>query len=46
MSVSDKTGLADFAKGVAEAGYKLLASGGTAEVLKAANLQVSVYVKC
>jgi phosphoribosylaminoimidazolecarboxamide formyltransferase/IMP cyclohydrolase len=40
LSVSDKRGLADFARGLAEMGVALLASGGTAKVLRDAGLQV------
>lgn len=34
ISVSDKTGLLDLAKNLVEAGFKLLASGGTASFIK------------
>ena len=34
LSVSDKTGLVDFAKGLAVLGWTLLASGGTAKALR------------
>ncbi|CAH1720774.1 bifunctional purine biosynthesis protein ATIC [Aphis gossypii] len=34
ISVSDKTGLLDLAKSLVEAGFKLLASGGTASFIK------------
>jgi phosphoribosylaminoimidazolecarboxamide formyltransferase/IMP cyclohydrolase len=40
LSVSDKTGLVDFAKGLADLGVELVASGGTAEALRAAGLEV------
>jgi len=40
LSVSDKTGLESFARGLAELGVKLLASGGTAELLKKSGLPV------
>ena len=40
LSVSDKTGLADFAKGLAELGIALISTGGTASTLKAAGLNV------
>src|SRR6476659_6223962 len=33
LSVSDKTGLADFAKGLAEMGVEILSTGGTAKFL-------------
>ena len=35
LSVSDKTGLVPFAKGLAELGIELVASGGTARALRA-----------
>lgn len=34
ISVSDKTGLLDLSKSLVEAGFKLLASGGTASFIK------------
>ncbi len=40
LSVSDKTGLVDFARGLAELGVELVASGGTARVLREAGLEV------
>ena len=40
LSVSDKTGLVEFARGLAELGVELVASGGTAEALRAAGLDV------
>ncbi|MGI9589903.1 MAG: bifunctional phosphoribosylaminoimidazolecarboxamide formyltransferase/IMP cyclohydrolase, partial [Myxococcota bacterium] len=40
LSVSDKTGLVDFARGLAELGVELVASGGTARVLQDAGLPV------
>ena len=40
LSVSDKTGLVDFAKGLAELGVELVASGGTAKALRDAGLDV------
>lgn len=41
LSVSDKTGVVDLAKGLAAAGLSLVASGGTATKLREAGLQVS-----
>ena len=41
FSLSDKTGLIEFATGLWEAGWDLLASGGTAEVLRKAGLPVT-----
>jgi phosphoribosylaminoimidazolecarboxamide formyltransferase/IMP cyclohydrolase len=40
LSVSDKTGLLPFARGLAALGIELVASGGTAEALRAAGLAV------
>jgi phosphoribosylaminoimidazolecarboxamide formyltransferase/IMP cyclohydrolase len=40
ISVSDKTGLADFARGLAARGYDLVSTGGTAKVLLDAGLPV------
>src|SRR5690242_21629121 len=41
LSVSDKTGLVDFAKGLAAHGTMLISTGGTAKALRDAGLQVS-----
>jgi phosphoribosylaminoimidazolecarboxamide formyltransferase/IMP cyclohydrolase len=41
LSVYDKTGLAEFAAGLAELGFELIASGGTARTLCAAGLPVT-----
>ena len=40
LSVSDKTGLADFARGLADLGVEIIASGGTAKALAAASVPV------
>lgn len=40
LSVSDKTGLVDFSRGLAELGIELVASGGTAGALREAGLRV------
>jgi phosphoribosylaminoimidazolecarboxamide formyltransferase/IMP cyclohydrolase len=40
ISVSDKTGIADFAKGLAELGVEILSTGGTAQALRDAGLTV------
>ncbi|MGB3315230.1 MAG: bifunctional phosphoribosylaminoimidazolecarboxamide formyltransferase/IMP cyclohydrolase [Albidovulum sp.] len=40
ISVSDKTGLLDFAKGLAERGGELLSTGGTSAMLREAGLTV------
>jgi phosphoribosylaminoimidazolecarboxamide formyltransferase / IMP cyclohydrolase len=41
LSVSDKTGLVDFARGLAALGVKLLSTGGTAKALSDAGLAVT-----
>ncbi len=41
ISVSDKTGLIDFAKGLAAHGVQLLSTGGTASERRAAGLSVT-----
>ncbi|MBN1201356.1 MAG: bifunctional phosphoribosylaminoimidazolecarboxamide formyltransferase/IMP cyclohydrolase [Anaerolineae bacterium] len=41
LSVYDKSGLEEFAQGLVELGWDLVASGGTARVLEAAELQVT-----
>jgi phosphoribosylaminoimidazolecarboxamide formyltransferase / IMP cyclohydrolase len=41
LSVSDKTGLIDFAKGLAKHGVALLSTGGTAKALRDAGLAVT-----
>ena len=38
LSVSDKTGIVDFAEGLVRAGYTIISSGGTHAVLKAAGI--------
>ena len=40
LSVSDKTGLVDFARGLTALGWSLLSTGGTAKALRAAGLTV------
>jgi phosphoribosylaminoimidazolecarboxamide formyltransferase/IMP cyclohydrolase len=41
ISVSDKTGLVDFARGLAELGVELYATGGTRQALEAAGVPVA-----
>jgi phosphoribosylaminoimidazolecarboxamide formyltransferase/IMP cyclohydrolase len=41
LSVSDKTGLADFARGLATHGIQLVSTGGTAKALRDAGLKVA-----
>ncbi|WP_371822337.1 bifunctional phosphoribosylaminoimidazolecarboxamide formyltransferase/IMP cyclohydrolase [Conexibacter sp. SYSU D00693] len=40
LSVSDKTGVVDFAKGLAELGVEIVSTGGTARALKEAGVEV------
>ena len=40
ISVSDKTGVADFARALSELGFALLSTGGTAKILREAGLEV------
>src|ERR1051326_4736845 len=40
LSVSDKTGIADFAKALHELGWELISTGGTAKTIRAAGLPV------
>src|SRR5580765_5623468 len=41
LSVSDKSGLVDLAKGLASRGFELVSTGGTARALQHANLAVT-----
>ena len=41
ISVSDKTGVCDFAAGLAALGYEILSTGGTAATLKSAGIAVT-----
>ena len=41
LSVSDKTGVVDFARGLAQRGFELVSTGGTASALAAAGLHVT-----
>jgi phosphoribosylaminoimidazolecarboxamide formyltransferase / IMP cyclohydrolase len=41
LSVSDKTGLVDFARGLAALGWELVSTGGTARALRDAGLEVT-----
>jgi len=40
LSVSDKTGIVDFAEGLVRSGYQIISSGGTHAVLQAAGIPV------
>ncbi len=40
VSVYDKTGIGDFAKGLVRHGYKIISTGGTAKVLREAGVKV------
>jgi phosphoribosylaminoimidazolecarboxamide formyltransferase/IMP cyclohydrolase len=42
LSVSDRTGLVDFARGLAQRGFELIASSGTAKALSDAGLKVKL----
>src|SRR3954449_6675359 len=41
ISVSDKTGVADFARGLADLGVEILSTGGTAAALRDSGLEVT-----
>ena len=41
LSVSDKTGLVPFARGLVELGFELLSTGGTAKALEGASIPVT-----
>ncbi len=41
LSVTDKTGIVDFAKGLVELGFEILSTGGTAKTLRDAGLAVT-----
>src|SRR5215831_18655723 len=41
LSVSDKTGIVDLARGLASRGFELVSTGGTARTLQAAGLAVT-----
>jgi phosphoribosylaminoimidazolecarboxamide formyltransferase/IMP cyclohydrolase len=41
ISVSDKTGVVDFARGLSELGVKLLSTGGTAAAIREAGIEVT-----
>ena len=41
LSVSDKTGIVEFAKGLAELGLEIVSTGGTAKALKEAGIEVT-----
>ena len=43
LSVSDKTGLEDFAKSLVTQGVELVSTGGTAKALRAAGLGIREY---
>lgn len=45
LSVSDKTGLEKFAKGLREIGFEIISSGGTAKYLKQAGIKVTEVAK-
>ena len=41
LSVSDKTGIADFARGLAALGYEILSTGGTGRAIEAAGVPIT-----
>ncbi len=41
LSVSDKTGIVDFAKGLERLGYEIVSTGGTAKALREAGVEVT-----
>src|SRR5687767_5895819 len=41
ISVYDKTGIGEFAKGLSDLGWKIYASGGTAKTIEAAGVKVT-----
>ena len=43
LSVSDKTGLIDFARGLSAQGVMLISTGGTAKALREAGLTVATF---
>lgn len=45
LSVSDKTGIVEFAKGLSELGYEILSTGGTLKTLQEAGINVSPVSK-
>jgi len=40
ISVYDKTGIVDFARGLAKLGWEIISTGGTAKVLKSAGIKI------
>lgn len=45
LSVYDKTGLVELARGLADKGVRLLGSGGTAKAVRAAGLGIGCVVR-
>jgi phosphoribosylaminoimidazolecarboxamide formyltransferase/IMP cyclohydrolase len=41
LSLSDKTGLAEFARALADRGVEIVSTGGTAKLLKEAGIEVT-----
>jgi len=41
ISVTDKSGIADFARGLVEIGFEIISTGGTARILREANIEVT-----
>ena len=44
LSVSDKTGLVELARGLSERGFQLVSTGGTARAIREAGVPVSFSV--
>ena len=45
ISVSDKTGIVELARGLTKAGYQIISTGGTARTLQEAGLEVTLISK-
>ena len=41
LSVSDKTGIAEFARGLESLGVKIISTGGTAKILRGVGIEVT-----
>ena len=45
LSVSDKTGIVDLARGLAKLGIEIISTGGTAKIIRDAGIEVRVGVQ-
>ena len=45
ISVSDKTNLVDFAKGLTENGYEIVSTGGTKKTLDEAGMYLDAFIR-